>query len=148
MVFVGALLGVAVAGLPDRGQDAPLALRTTVPPTTVETTIPVTTTTTSPPPATRAPAEVKVLTLNASGVSGAAARLTERLRSDGYDVGAPASRPVQETSALLHRPGFDAEARAVATSLGLEPSLLEPTESPPGEVDLVVIIGQDLAARL
>jgi LytR cell envelope-related transcriptional attenuator len=148
VIFVGALLGVAVAGFPDRRKDAPLALRTTVPSTTVATTVPVTTSTTSPPPSTRAPGEIRVLTINASGVTGAAARLAERLGSEGYDVGEPVSRAVQETSALLHRPGFDAEARSLASSLGLDPSVLEPTESPPGEADLVVVIGRDLADRL
>lgn len=154
VIFVGALLGVAVAGLPDRRKDAPLVVRTTTPPTAVETTVPdttvlVTTSTTSPsPPSTRAPAEVSVATINASGVSGAAARLAARLRSDGYEVGEPTSRRVQETSALLHRPGFDAEALALASSLGLDPSVLEPTEAPPAGADLVVVVGQDLAPRL
>ena len=148
VIFVGALLGVAVAGFPDRSKDAPLALRTTVPSTAPATTVLVTTSTTSPPPPTRSPGEIRVLTINASGVGGAAARLGERLGADGYDVGTPVSRPVQDTSALLHRPGFDAEARSLASSLGLEPSVLEPTESPPGDVDLAVVIGRDLADRL
>lgn len=148
VIFVGALLGVAVAGLPDRRKDAPLALRTTVPSTTATTTAPVTTPSTSAPPSTRAPSEIKVLAVNASGAAGAAARLVTRLGADGYEVGEPMSRAVQETSTLLHRPGFDAEARALATSLGLDPSVLEPTESPPGEADLVVFIGKELAPRL
>jgi len=151
VIFVGALLGVAVAGFPDRGKDAPLALRTTVPSTsvtTVATTVPVTTSTTAPPPPTRGPGEISVLTVNASGAVGAGARLAERLAAEGYDVGRPVSRAVQDTSTVLHRPGFDAEARALATGLGLDPSVLEPTESPPGEADVVVVIGRDLAARL
>jgi hypothetical protein len=153
VIVVGVLLGIAVAGFPDRGKDAPLALRTTVPSTTVVvtvpvTTVPVTTPPTAPPPPTRAPAEVSVLTVNASGAAGAAARLAERLGSEGYDVGEPVSRAVQDTSTLLHRPGLDGEARALAASLGLDPSVLEPTESPPGEADLVVVIGRDLAPRL
>ena len=148
VIFVGALLGIAVAGFPDRGKDAPLALPTTVPSPTVVTTVPVTDARTAPPPPTRAPGEISVLTVNASGAAGAAARLAERLGSEGYDVGQPVSRAVQDASTLLHRPGFDTEARALASSLGLDPSLLEPTESPPGEADLVVVIGRDLAARL
>jgi LytR cell envelope-related transcriptional attenuator len=153
VIFVGALLGVAVAGLPDRRKDAPLVVRTTTPPTTVgttvlETTVPATTPTTLPPPSTRAPGEVQVATINASGMAGAATRLAARLRSDGYEVGEPTSRRVQETSALLHRPGFDAEALALASSLGLDPSVLEPTEAPPAGADLVVVVGQDLAPRL
>jgi LytR cell envelope-related transcriptional attenuator len=151
VLFVGALLGIAVAGLPDRSKDPPLVVRTTAPsttPTTILFTTSSSTATTSPPPSTRPPGQIKALTVNASGVTGAAARLAERLGADGYDVGEPVSRPVQDTSALLHRPGFDAEARALAASLGLDQSVLEPTDAPPGEADLVVVIGRDLAARL
>ena len=152
MVFVGALLGLAVAGLPDRRKDAPLAVQTTATSTTGAATAPLTTPVTTPtapaPPSTRAPGELRVATINASGVAGAAARLATRLESEGYDVGEPTSRRVQDASALLHRPGLDAEARALASGLGLDPSVAEPTESPPAEADLVVIIGGDLAARL
>ncbi|HWC12496.1 MAG TPA: hypothetical protein VG455_14895, partial [Acidimicrobiales bacterium] len=62
--------------------------------------------------------------------------------------GEPTSRRVQDASAVLHRPGLDAEARALASSLGLDASVLEATEAPPGEVDLAVVIGGDLAPRL
>ncbi len=149
VVVVGALLGLAVAGLPNRGKDAPLAVQTTAPATTAAVaTVPVTTSSTSPPPATRGRGELKVVAINASGVAGAGARLTARLESEGYGVGEPASRRVQQASAVLHRPGLDAEARALATSLGLDPSVLEATAAPPGEADLAVIIGGDLAPRL
>ncbi|HYX44085.1 MAG TPA: LytR C-terminal domain-containing protein [Acidimicrobiales bacterium] len=148
VVFVGALLGVAVAGLPNRRQDARLALRTTVPSTAAETTVRVATSTTSAAASTRPPGRLKVLTVNASGAAGAAARLAARLAADGYDVGEPASRPVQETSTVLHRPGFDAEAGVLAASLGLAPATLEATGSPPAEADLVVVIGRDLGPRL
>ena len=146
VVFVGALLGVAVAGLPDRRKDAPLPVRTATPSTTVATTLPVTTSTT-PPPSTRAPRELTVATINASGVAGAAARLAARLTEQGYDVGTPTSRRVQSTSALVHRPGFDAEARAIASLVGLDPSTIEASEAPPAEADVAVIIGEDLASR-
>ena len=148
VVVVGALLGLAVAGLPDRGKDAPLAVQTTAPATTAMGTVPVITSSTSPPPATRGRGDLKVVAINASGVAGAGARLTARLQSEGYGVGEPASRRVQQASAVLHRPGLDAEARALATSLGLDPSVVEATDAPPGEADLAVIIGGDLAPRL
>ncbi len=148
VIFVGTLLGVAVAGLPDRRKDdAPLAVQTTTPSTTVPTTVPVTTSTTTPPPPTRAPSELTVATINASGVSGAAARLAARLRDEGYDVRTPTSRRTQATSALVFRPGLDAEARVMASIVGLDPLTIEPSESPPGEADLAVIIGEDLASR-
>ncbi len=146
VVFVGALLGVAVAGFPNREKDTPLAVRTTTPSAEVTTTVlATTTTTTAPPPPTRAPNELKVATVNASGVSGAAARLAARLKEQGYDVGTPISRRAQATSSLVYRPGLDAEARALATIVGLDPSKIEAAESPPGEADLAVIIGEDSA---
>ena len=151
MVVVGALLGLAVAGLPDRSKDEPLAVQSTAPATTVAPTaptVPLTNATTSAPNPSRAPGGLKVVAINASGVAGAGARLTERLEAEGYDAGEPTSRRVQEGSALLHRPGLDAEARALATSLGLDASVLEATEAPPAESDLAVIIGVDLASRL
>lgn len=151
VIVVGALLGLAVAGLPDRSKDEPLGIQTSAPPTTVAPTaptVPLTTTTTSPPPATRAPSELKAVAINASGVAGAGARLTERLESEGYDAGQPTSRRVQAASAVLHRPGLDSEARALAASLGIGASALEPTEAPPDDADLAVIIGEDVGSRL
>ena len=151
ILSVGTLLGLAIAGLPLRRDDAPLAVQagssTTVGPTT--TAAPTTTS----PPATRGPAQVKVTAVNASGVRGTAGRMSTRLRSLGYDVlPASADRAAQAASVVMYRAGNEAEARALASGLGLEPAAvvaIDPAvQAKAPETDLAVLVGDDLAPRL
>lgn len=114
------------------------------------TTIAVTTTTT---PA-RAPKEVKVLSANGTDVKGAARKATDALRAAGYNVLAPvdAGKKVSATS-VFFAAGFEAEARAVASLLGLGPDVVKAIPTPPPLADVrganvVVMVGPETAARL
>ena len=141
-------LWIASAVLPDRstepGETTTSTARTRPRPTT-----------TVPPPTTaplRPPAEVSVLAVNASGVTGRAARATERVRAAGYTTVAPEAGPTrQPTSAVYWAPGYENEARAVAAAVGLPPqSVTGPRPDRPivpeaGSANVVVVVGQDLA---
>ena len=116
---------------------------------TTTTTAPVTTTTAAP----RKPAEVKVLSANGTRVAGAAGRVRDTLRAQGYNVLAPLEARNQATaSAVYFSPNFEREARAVAQALRLEPNSVQPLPNPPPVpdirgADVVVVVGPDLARR-
>jgi hypothetical protein len=116
-----------------------------------------TTGTTAPPTtasAARPPAEVTVLVANGSGVPGAASDFTGTLNADGYVTAEPANadRKDYTTTTVYYVGEEQAEAAAVATALGLDPSAVQPMPDPPPTEDgdlrnstVLVIIGTDQA---
>ncbi|MFN2606424.1 MAG: LytR C-terminal domain-containing protein [Acidimicrobiales bacterium] len=159
VVAVGAILGLAVAGLPSRHHDAPLTVRSDpsstagvgagpMPTTRAPTTAPPTN---APPTSVRAPADVRVVTVNASSVAGSAGRVGTRIRSMGWNVLPPGpDRRPQSASVVMYRSGFDGEARALATALGVDPTAIavaDASTAAAGDADLAVVIGDDLAKR-
>ena len=147
IVFVGSLLGLAVAGFPSRSEDAPLSVQTVTSTAPSTTTAP--TTTAPPAPAGRQSGEIKVTAINSSSVTGAATKIGARLKSLGYVVQPPgADRKPQDSSVVMYREGLEAEGRALASSLGLDAKAIQPMAAPlPGarETDLAVLVGTDLA---
>jgi hypothetical protein len=153
-------LAVVIAGWPDRHEDKPLELQavsTTA--VAVSTTAPATTVPSSAPPATtgaapaRPPANVHVIAFNASAVPGSAGRVSTRLKAQGYSVGSagPDRKPARETSAVMYRPGSEAEAKAVAIGLGLEAAAVQAAEAATsgwGNAEVAIVIGNDLAHRV
>ena len=151
IIFVGGLLGLAIAGLPSRHEDAPLAVQTETSTPASSTTV-APTTTAAPGPAARPPAEVKVTAINASSVPGTAGRISTRLKSLGYNVLPPsADRTAQPNSVVMYRGGREAEARALASSLGLDAgavAAIDPVvQAMSPEADLAVLVGEELARR-
>ncbi len=117
-----------------------------------------TTTTDLPPPPTtvplRPPREVKVLSANGTRVSGAAGKVRDVLRGQGYNVLAPTEAKQVETSAVYFAPGFEREAQAVAQALKLPPAsvqaLPDTAASPVADVrgaNVVAVVGPELARQ-
>lgn len=106
------------------------------------------TTTTAP---VRQPRDVKVLAANATTVMGAAGRVRDSLRGQGYNVLAPAQARATNTSSVFFTPTFEREAQAVAQALALPPTSVKPLPDPPPTdlrgANVVVVIGPDLARR-
>ena len=147
VLFVVCGLWIAAAVMPDRRtQPADEASSTVATRARPSTTVPTTTTT-----ALRSPAEVTVLAVNASGVAGRAAVVTETMRAAGYRVVAPQPGSQRRASSSVYWvSGYENEGQAVATELGLPPSAVEPLPEPPAVADpkganVVVVVGQDLA---
>lgn len=120
----------------DDGGGGDAAAATTVPPTTM---------------APRAPQEVKVIVVNASGVKGAAGKASDMLKPPGYNVLAPTNANNSE-SAVYFSPGYEADAAAVAAALGFALSTVKPLPTPPPIPDskgahVVVIVGRDQGSR-
>lgn len=105
----------------------------------------VSTTTTQPPP--RAPADVRILVANGSGVPGAAGRRTDELATAGYTTLEPANAAPAPATAIYYAEGFQAEATAVGTALGAAAGAVQPLPEPPPvdplDANVVVVLGPD-----
>ncbi|MET0729195.1 MAG: LytR C-terminal domain-containing protein [Acidimicrobiales bacterium] len=102
--------------------------------------------------AVRPPAEVSVIVLNGTSVSGAAGKYSTAIGTAGYQMLDPGDAPTKiPTTQVFFTPGFEQEAAAVALAAGA-PGTVTPvplTSPPPGEVgaaNVVVVIGADLAS--
>jgi LytR cell envelope-related transcriptional attenuator len=106
------------------------------------------------------PSAVTVSVLNGTDVSGLGARVSQRLATDGYHAGAAknASDQTQTTSVVSYMTPTDrADALAVASSLKLSPTTVQPVDAntraiacPPNLActsAVVVTIGRDLASQ-
>jgi dienelactone hydrolase len=108
---------------------------------------PETTTTTTAPAGPRAPAELAVLVLNATGKNNQAKPMAERLAVVGYRTLTPGNAAQRPDSAVLCRPGLDREATALVAATGL-PATVQALDAAAAagmdgaaEADCVVIIG-------
>jgi hypothetical protein len=100
---------------------------------------------------------VSVAVLNGTATSGAAARLSGQLAGFGYQRGPTtnAANQTQTSTVVMYLPGHQRDAAAVAKSLKLATSAVQPIDSstqaiacpqaPSCTVDVVVTVGQDLA---
>lgn len=102
-------------------------------------------------PEKRPPAEVSVLVANASGISGAAGRAGNQLRSLGYSTPEESNASAAEVTTLYFVEGFDAEALDVATIFAVDPANVKPMPDPVptieriGEAEVLLLLGPDKA---
>lgn len=108
--------------------------------------------TTSSTVVTRSPAQVTVIVLNGTSVSGAAGEYSTSIGSAGYQMLDPGDAAAKiPATQVFFTVGYEREAAAVALAAGAPPTLT-PTAlpaPPPGEVgsaNVVVVIGTDLAS--
>jgi hypothetical protein len=105
----------------------------------------------------RAPEEVTVLVANGSGIPGAAGLFGDTLEAQGYIIAEPDNTPTPvSTSSVYYIPGFEAEARALASTAGLDvdaegvvaevPEPVPTLDASMGAANLLVILGPDLAS--
>lgn len=99
---------------------------------------PSTTTTTAGP---RPPGDVRVLVLNASGRKGMAGEMAGRLRVDGYQTLEPGNATVRPQTTVGCRPGFELEATALVSAIGVPSQAAPPGDLLPAEADCLVVIG-------
>ncbi|RMH81382.1 MAG: LytR family transcriptional regulator [Actinomyces sp.] len=98
-----------------------------------------TTAPTTSQPATAAtklpPAQVKVVTANASGVAGAAGRAKDKLVAAGYVAEAKNAVARTDASAIYYREGYGENAKEVASLLGAPATIIQ--AAPDDVMDLV-----------
>jgi hypothetical protein len=157
LIAVAVLIGVVLLAKGFGQEDglvstaAPANERTT---TTTQATAPAgagtagdeTTTTTA---AANAPTNVSVLVANGTGKSGVAGTNADKLKTAGFTKVDTANAPTTSKSAVYYGSGAQADAQAVATALGLDPSVVTAMPSLP-PVDLkgatvLVVVGSDKA---
>ncbi len=108
--------------------------------------------TTAAPPTTAAnagpvkpPAQVRVLVLNGSGVTGAAKAKTNALRALGYNTLTPTDTSTRTGTVAECKAGFEREAQELVKAVGTTAKVVAfPTPPPPNtdNVDCIVIIGK------
>lgn len=150
LLVVAAVLGIVLLQAFDTDFDlggVEVGTGTTTPAATSTTTQPVATTTTLAP--TREPSEVAVLVANGTEIRGLAGSNTEALQGAGYATLPPTdttTKPI-ETSVAQYAEGYQADAQAVAVTLGLDPAAVQPLEAPPvpdpAGANVVVLLGVD-----
>jgi len=152
VVGLGLPLGVVLAGGPELHKAPALKIRTDeASGVDTTTTAPAPVDSTPPTAPARAPGDVKVRVHNGSTKPGGAVRVGDRLKQLGYNVTAPGANPKKPAAAtrILFRSGFDAEALALAASLGLPATSVEALGNDPllsaGDAAIVVVAGDDIA---
>ncbi len=89
---------------------------------------------------------------NGSSVGGAAVVAGNELKAAGFVVQPPGpSTGARAASSVWHRPGFEAEAAAVADALSAPGSVVALLPEPPpvagvGNADVIVVVGDDVAS--
>jgi len=152
LLAVAVLLGIVLLNAaddppPERVSAGPT---TTAPADATPTTGVVTTLATLP---LRAPAEVKVLVANGTGLRGVAGKATAQLKAAAYNVLAPTDAPAATASAVYFVGEYSREAEGIATALGLPATSVQPVPTPAPLADarganVIVVVGPELAQRL
>lgn len=128
--------GTSGGSTDDEADDRKPAATTTVPPTTL--------------PA-KAPAEVKVIVANGSGLKGAAKNANDKIKAAQYNALAPMDGPATKESVIYYTAGFEREAAAVAAVIEIPPTLAKPMPTPAPfdtkAANVVVLLGPDHASR-
>ncbi len=102
--------------------------------------------------ASRAPGDVTVLVANGTDIRGLAGATATALKGIGYNTLSPTDAQPVDATKVLFAAGFEAEARAVATSLQLAPTAVEgvTAANPPPISDtmganVIVLLGADVS---
>jgi hypothetical protein len=160
LLAIAVVLGVVLLNRFDNGTD-PFAQSLTASgratTTTTTTTAPPVTTTTAATaaPRLRAPADVKVLPANGTGVNRFGARVGDELKKSGFNVLSAVDSTTKgvTTSVVYSTAGYEADAADVAAKLGLPASAVQAATPPVKSGDLrganvIVVAGADLSGRL
>jgi len=144
------IIGVVVLNKTDRTPSIS-AVRTGSPTTTTTRRSATSTTLTTVARAARPPAEVKVLPVNATKISGLGGKTAALLKKAGYTNTLAAADATQTLDAtqIQYAGDSEPEARAVAAALGLPATVVKPLDSPPVAdtkgAQVVVLAGPDLS---
>jgi hypothetical protein len=162
ILVVGVALGLAIGGLPQLHRPKPIEFSvvdtaasssTTEVPNLTLPTEPATTTTTAALPPAHPPKAVHVAAHNGSKTPGSAGRVLAKLKAAGFATlpAEPDLTPVA-ASAVYFRPGFDADAIAIAAAVGLDAASVAPLATPPqvslpAAAEIVILIGNDAPTK-
>jgi hypothetical protein len=139
LIAVALALGIVLLQWSDASTDA--AAGGGPPPTGTPVMIPesTTTTVTTAPAGPKAPAELTVLVLNATGKNAQAKPMSERLAVVGYRTLTPGNASRREGSVALCRPGLEEEGTALVAATGVPATI--------GVLDDAAVAGMEGAAE-
>ena len=149
ILLVAVVIGTVVLSKTVKGSSATdSTIAVDAPSTTTVITLPAVTV------PVRDPKTVKVLVANGSKVTGAAKRARNCL-INGYNAVSPVDTKTKPLpSAIYAQAGFEPEASAIATALGADivpgpfPASLPVTPAQAANVNIIVVVGTDLAASV
>jgi hypothetical protein len=145
LIALALVIGIVLLQWSDASTDA--AAGGQPPPVGTPVAPPDTTTTTTAPAGPRAPGELAVLVLNATGKNQQAKPMADRLAVVGYRTLTPGNATRRPDSVVLCKPGLDQEAAALVAATGLPATTGVLDEAAASgmegasEADCVVIIG-------
>ena len=146
VVVVAALLGILIL---KNGFDSSASVSTGGS-TATTTTTPATSTTIATTTTAVDKASFTVLVANASGTSGAAGRLSDKMQADGYTVAQPVTATAKvDTTSVYYLSGYEAAAQSVASYLAVGPPAPMPEPKPVadlGQAQVLVVEGRDIAS--
>lgn len=148
-VVVGFLLLFKVGGGTSTKGDASKSNKSTS--TSTSTTLATTpssqVSTTAPTGSAHLPSTVKVSVQNGNGTKGLAATNVAKLKAKGYTGAVAGSAAPTAKSVVYAAPDYQADATAIATALGLPPTVVAPMPTPPpagaADAKVVVVLGKD-----
>ena len=151
LLLVAVVLSIAVLQSVDDA-DTSAATKPAEKEETTQSTVKIraTTTTTSVTQITRAPKDVTVVVLNGTDADGIAGKYTTQLQALNFTMekAADSASNVNDT-VVYYKPGYQNEARSIATAMKLESTAVQaiPTDSPApdaSKAQIVVVVGADL----
>lgn len=96
------------------------------------------------PPEVALDRAVRIEVLNACGVSRLAAKYTEILRAEGYDIRETGNAPHTSTSRIFDRTALPGQAKRLADVMGILPQyVLSKPDKKLVDIDLTLVIGSD-----
>ena len=152
LVAAAVLLGVVLLHVDKGSGKVAQSAGASTTPTTGARPADTTTTTTTPP--TKPSAAVKVLVANGGTVNGAATIFTSKLSKLGWGTLAPTTTTSPASaSAVYYASGQQGAAAAIASTLGLQPSVVQPLSSSvpvagATAASVVLVVGPDLAPQV
>jgi hypothetical protein len=160
LLVVAAILGIVLLQAFDTDFDGGGGVGIDVGGTTIpsggvtDTSVPTGVTPTAPATVpTRAPGEVSVLTANGTGIRGLGGQTADQLKTLGYNTitAVDATKPLDVTS-VQYAEGYQNEAKAIALSLGLPGTAVQPLNSPAVPdtqgASIIVLLGADVARNI
>ena len=152
LLFVALLIGIGLLQSTDRS-DTIGTTEATTPTTKPAATVPPSTTSSTAPTPAHDPKTVKVLSANGTTTDGVGAKLQTKLRTAGFNTLSPVTSTTKlDTTQILFTPGFQPDALAIATLLGVPASAVLPLPAKPpvvvGSANVVVIAGKDVLPSL
>jgi hypothetical protein len=97
------------------------------------------------------PGEVTALVVNGSGVTGAAGQIAQKLSAGGYKLKPSGNTKTAAASNVYFKPGYEADARAIAALLAPAPGVLPMPDPAPVKdllgANVLVVVAADLAGK-